>query len=193
MRSVALTNIADPPVSLTLATAWLRVDHGDDDDIITDLIAEAVSEVERRTGRLLREATGEMTLSELPQNRESIALPFGKLRSVTSFSYVATSGDSTDLTPHTETKSLPGQLLPPTGTSWPETQSDNAAAATIVFECGAVPDETQKELIGCIKLMLDLAYHDNSPQKMARLEQRRDAIIKRWSIRDARLAGVTYN
>ena len=192
MKHASIISIASPSISLARAKSWLRVDGTDEDDSITELIAEAYSEAERRTGRLLREATAELTMDSLPRRRQELAVPFAPLRSVTSFSYFDTNGVASSLTPHICMGYLPGLLLPPTGECWPETQPENAAAVTIRFECGAVPTETQKELEGCIKMMLDLAYSDLEPQEQRRLEARRDAILRRWSLRDSRLDGLTY-
>ena len=192
MKAASIITIADPGITLDRAKGWLRIDGDDENDTITELIAEAYSELERRTGRLLREATADLTMDSLPHRRQELALPFAPLRSVVSLDYLDTNGVASSLTPHVCLGHLPGILLPPTGEDWPLTQTDNAAAVTIRYECGATPDATQKELEGCIKLMLDLAYSDLEPQQQRRLESRRDAILRRWSIRDSRLAGITY-
>lgn len=128
-----------PSIDLAAATAWLRIDHNDDDAAITDLISEAYSEVECRTGRLLREATAELTLDSLPTGRQPIALPFAPLRSLTRFDYFDASGVADSLAPHSCVNHAPGLLLPPTGEVGPRTETDNAAAVTIRFECGAEP------------------------------------------------------
>lgn len=201
-RSVSLANIGEPPVSLLQAKAWLRVDHQDDDDTIRSMILEAVSEVERRTGRLLRTATATLTLDGFPgqklnglhaypRRREPIALPFPPFRTLTSCEYKDTAGTTTALTVTAINKHCPGLVFPQTY-DWPETQTDQPQAVTVVYECGGPPDATQQELIGCIRLMLELAYHDLTSQEMARYESRRDAILHRWKLRDDRLAGITY-
>ena len=201
-RSVSLANIGEPPVSLLQAKAWLRVDHADDDDTIRSMILEAVSEVERRTGRLLRTATATLTLDRFPgkqdnglhaypRRREPIALPFPAFRTLTSCEYKDTAGTVTPLTVTVITKHCPVLVFPQTN-DWPETQTDNPQAVMLVYECGAAPDATQQELIGCMRLMLELAYHDLTSQEMARYEHRRDSILHRWKLRDNRLAGITY-
>ncbi len=193
IRSASIDTLADPPVTVLKAKNWLKVDHHDDDALIGDLIKEAFSELERRTGLLLRAGTATLTMNRLPfRRREELALPFTPLTALTSFSYVDSSGDSQTLTPHVNLAHKPGLLVPAAGEEWPDTHADNAAAVTIVYECGAEPAKNNSELTGCIKLMLDLAYHDLTPAEMARLEKRRDAIVHRCKIRDPRLNGVSY-
>ncbi len=53
MSSILLTPPAVEPVTLAEAKAYLRVEHGDDDDVIAALIAAARSHVEAQTRRVL--------------------------------------------------------------------------------------------------------------------------------------------
>lgn len=193
MRFASIITIAAAGTTLEQAQAWLRVDGTDEDDTLTDLISEVYSTAERRTGRLLREATAELTLPAFPtRRRQELALPFTPVRSVVSCNYTDTNGDVQSLTPHLCVGHQPGLLLPPIGEAWPATQADNPAAVVIRYECGAAPTASQQELLGCIKLLLDLAWHEHTPQEQKRLESRTDRILQRWSIRDSRLDGITY-
>lgn len=185
----------DPPsTDVGCAKRWLRVWHQDDDQTIAELIGEAYSEFERTAGRMLRPFTAELTLDSFPDCDQPIVMPLAPLTAVSSIAYTDASGtDQTITDAQIETHSLPGEIRPAAGSHWPDTQPDNSRAVRISYSGGAVPDASQREIAGCVKLMLDLAYHENSPQVMSRLVSRRDAIIRRWRVRDRRLAGITYN
>ena len=172
---------------------WLRIDHTDDDIAIADMIAEAVSEIERRTGRQFREATGTLKLSDFPTGRQAIVVPCPPLRSVTSVTYFDLDETEVTLDVEVNTDSLPGQIYPPSGESWPVATNKRSHPVVIEFTCGQPPTDRQKDIVGCLRIMLDLAFHDLTPMESRRLEKRRDAIIYRYRVRDLRLSGITYN
>jgi uncharacterized phiE125 gp8 family phage protein len=81
-----VTAPASEPVTLTQAKAQLRVDHSDDDALITQLITTARQYVEIITSRALLTQTWDVYYDEFPDD-EDIDLPFGQLQSVVSFSW----------------------------------------------------------------------------------------------------------
>lgn len=79
------------PVSLAEAKAQCRVLHDDEDDLITDLIAAAVSMVEDYCGRSLMQQTWQLTLDEF---EDRILLPRGPVQSVSTFTCLDDAGDA---------------------------------------------------------------------------------------------------
>ncbi|MDI3471069.1 MAG: Gene Transfer Agent (GTA) ORFG06 [Pseudolabrys sp.] len=68
MPSILLTAPAVEPVSLAEAKAFLRVEHGDDDDVISALIAGARLYVEGQTRRALIAQSWRLVLDAWPQS-----------------------------------------------------------------------------------------------------------------------------
>ena len=187
-RSLQITTIADPPVLLLQAKNWLRIDHYDDDEALTELIAAVVNESESRTGRLFRVATCVLTLSEFPDDEEPIVLPRPPFVSLTSISYVNTAGSATALTTaQADVNAVPGVIYPPITGGWPATR-EQIAAVTVTYQAGATPPA---EMNGIWKLMLERDYDDHAPQKLARYDARIDAGLHRLTIRDSRLSGIS--
>jgi uncharacterized phiE125 gp8 family phage protein len=87
---MALSLTAPPavePVSLSDAKAWLRAGHGDEDALISDLIASARARVESETGLALITQSWRWTLDAWPQGRlsacgQAVSLPVRPLISV---------------------------------------------------------------------------------------------------------------
>jgi uncharacterized phiE125 gp8 family phage protein len=67
MPSILLTAPAVEPISLAEAKAFLRVEHSDDDDLITALIAGARLYVEGQTRRALMTQSWRLVLDAWPQ------------------------------------------------------------------------------------------------------------------------------
>jgi uncharacterized phiE125 gp8 family phage protein len=79
------------PVSPAEAKAQCRVLHDDEDDLITDLIAAAVSMVEDYCGRAIMTQTWRLTL---PEFEDRIILPRGPVQTISSFTHLDAAGDS---------------------------------------------------------------------------------------------------
>lgn len=75
------------PIILGEAKIHLRVDHNDEDLLITILIQAAREWVEKRTGRSLINQTRTAKLDTFPIGN-TIRLPYGKVSSVTSINYI---------------------------------------------------------------------------------------------------------
>ncbi len=75
MSSILLDGPAVEPVSLAEAKAHLRVEHGDDDDIIAALVAGARVHVEAQTRRALIVQTWRLSRDAWPVNGRVAVLP----------------------------------------------------------------------------------------------------------------------
>jgi uncharacterized phiE125 gp8 family phage protein len=85
-----ITAPATTPVSLTEAKAHLRVDHSDEDTLITALIAAATEHYDGPRGilsRALMQQTWDLLLDEFPAG-PAIRFPLGPLISVTEVAYI---------------------------------------------------------------------------------------------------------
>jgi len=89
VKTAAATNA----VSLSDAKAHLRVDHTDEDDLITDLITAAQAQVEAYTNRVLITSTHYLYLTDFPSG--GIVLPLAPVTSITSVKYVTGGSDVT--------------------------------------------------------------------------------------------------
>src|SRR5262245_27210237 len=70
-----ITPPASEPISLTLAKSHLRVDHTDDDTLITAQIAGARFFAEKFTARAFITQTWELVIDQFPTNEIKIPLP----------------------------------------------------------------------------------------------------------------------
>ncbi len=112
-------------VDLTACKAWLRVDHDDDDTIITDLIKAATEAVQYETRIQPINCTRRLGLKEWKQE---IQLPFSPLSSVTTVEYrQATDGQWTTWNSsnyEVVTATRPG-LVRLNAQTWPDLYEDN--------------------------------------------------------------------
>ncbi|MFZ5821796.1 MAG: head-tail connector protein [Chloroflexota bacterium] len=121
MGLTLLTAPAEEPVSLSEAKTHLRVEHTDDDVLITGLIAAARQAAEARTGRALVTQKWRQTLDAWPDDGV-IELDKPRLISVESVSYLAIDGTRQTLDPaayQAVTDTLIGTVQPTYGTYWP--------------------------------------------------------------------------
>jgi uncharacterized phiE125 gp8 family phage protein len=96
MRLTLVTPPAKDAISLHQAKAHCRVDHGDDDFLIPNLIAGAVNYLDGPSGILGRAIMPQTWALELPSWPDAIALPVEPVRSV-SVTYVSAAGVSETL------------------------------------------------------------------------------------------------
>lgn len=169
-----ITAAADVPVSLEEAKQFLKVDHDDDNDLITALLASAVAYVEGPTGflgRVLIDQTWELVLDAFPtENDGVIQIPMPPLIEVESVVYDDSNGDEQTLSTDSYTVdnvSEPGWVVPTDGT-W-VTPYDGINVVRVRFRAGyldqtvspaveAVPDDIKN----AIKLRVKADY-DQSP------------------------------
>lgn len=87
MSLAVLTPPDATPVSLADQKAFMRVDHDDEDALISELIASATEHVEQATSRQFMPATYVMTARSFPYDCGMLRLPRSPLISVDSVSY----------------------------------------------------------------------------------------------------------
>lgn len=139
------------PVSLAEAKLHLRVDHADDDTLISSLIVAARQSAEHITGRALMPQTWELALDAFDS---VICLPKPPFVSVTSVKYTDSNGVLQTLDPaaySVDSYSEPARLIPVYGGSWPSTRSQ-PNAVLIRYQAGyadaaAVPQEIKSWML----------------------------------------------
>lgn len=137
-----ITAPAAEPILLATAKAHLRVDHSNDDTLITALITAARQTAEARIGRALINQTWELILDAFPVAEIKLGLP--PVSSITSVKYIDEAGVEQTLAAENYTldgDTLPGWLLPAYGVEWPATR-DVANALRIRFVAGYGADGT---------------------------------------------------
>jgi uncharacterized phiE125 gp8 family phage protein len=128
------TDPIELPITLADAKDFLRVDHSDEDDIITSAIGAAVDYCEAELGLALMDQTVTVKLDGFPAE-DYIRLPMSNLLSVVSVSYTDQSGDSQTYTDYTaDTFNTPGRIVNNL-LVWPQTK-DVANSVTIVYRAG---------------------------------------------------------
>lgn len=129
------------PVTLVEAKLHLRVDHSDDDLLISSFISAARIFCEKFTARAFVTQTWELVLDSFPT--EEIQIPLPPLQSVTSVVYDASDGFETTLVAGTnyavDTASEPGWVVPMTS-GWPQ-PLDAINAVRIRFVAGYAPSD----------------------------------------------------
>jgi len=129
------------PVTLAEAKIHLRVDHGELDDLITELIKSARRAAEVFTSRAFVDTTFVYKVNAFPASGyidSRILLPRAPLDSVSSVSYLDTNGDSQTLATsvyEVDTSSLPGRIRLKFAQSWPNTRL-HPEVITITFIAG---------------------------------------------------------
>lgn len=188
-RSLQISEVGEPPMSVEQAKAYLRVLHSDDDDQIRELILEAYGIVEARTGRMIRTCSAVLTMDGFPDNSGQIVLPRPPLTSVTHVKYYNQAGTLTTLASVLAHEVfVPGLLARPIALSdWPETY-ERLDAVQITYTGGGSEPE---QLRAAVRILIDLAYNDHEPTKAAQMERRVDGILHGYTLRDPRLFGIT--
>lgn len=124
-------------ITLAEAKLQLRVDHNDEDALITGLISSVRELAEQITGRSIMPATWEVVLDAFPDGDIELAMP--TVLSVTSVKYIdfLTNVEVTLASNQyaLDKDSEPGWLLPAQGITWPRT-ADVANAVRVRYLSG---------------------------------------------------------
>jgi uncharacterized phiE125 gp8 family phage protein len=134
-----ITPPAAEPITLTEAKAHLRVDHTDDDVLISALIQASRVYCEQFTGRAFITQTWEEVIDIFPVNEIMIPLP--PLQSVTSIKYDDGGGveQTLGLTEYeVDAVSQPGWVVPVTS-GWPSSVWEGINSVRIRFVAGYAP------------------------------------------------------
>jgi len=130
------------PVTLAEAKAHLRVDHTDEDDLITALVGSATGQLDGWSGILGRCLITQTWRQDMPSFC-SVRLPFPNVQSVT-VAYTDTDGSAQTLAAssyHLVNDAIGGAVVLADGASWPDTDpTPDAVRITLVAGYGLAAD-----------------------------------------------------
>lgn len=131
-----ITAPSTEPVSLVEAKAHLRVDHADEDALISSFISAAREECEHLLERAIAEQTLELSIDEFPV--DGIKLPRPPVMSITSVTYVDEDGTAQTMASgdyYLDDAQAPAWLLPAYGLDWPAARAE-ANAVKVRYVAG---------------------------------------------------------
>ncbi|MBN1807189.1 MAG: phage head-tail connector protein [Sedimentisphaerales bacterium] len=147
------------PVTLNEAKLHLRVDHTDEDALITSLIKVAREWCENFQNRAYITQTITLTLDEFP---DVFTVPRPPLQSVTSIKYIDTDGVQQTLSSgiyDVDSQSEPGRIALAYGQSWPGIRGDiNSVEVVYVAGYGDTADNVPERVKAAIKLLAGHLY-----------------------------------
>lgn len=157
---------ASEPVTLVEAKAHLRVDHTDDDTLITTLRVTARKWCEGYTYRSFINTTWEYYLDEFIEDRTDvrIELPKPPLVSITEVRYEDEASVSKTLTEGTDfqvsTQTYIGFIMPEADKFWPDTELDRANAVKITYVAGfgATASDVPEDIKHAILMLIAHLY-----------------------------------
>lgn len=142
MRGLTVVSApAQLPLDLEGAKAHLRVDHNDENALITGLIGAAQGYYQKHTGRVLVTTTFRLSLDYFPcggDDFNSIELPRSPVTEIVAVNYVDAAGDTQSLAAadyQADLASLPARLAPAYGATWP-TPRYQPGSVQIDFKAG---------------------------------------------------------
>jgi len=156
-----VTPAALAPISLHEAKAHLRVEHDDENALITGLIKAATARAEEYTRRALVTQTQLLTLDRFPDAGQAIVLPRGPVSSVSAIAYVDENQESQAFTDFVldASKLLPRVMLA-YGHAWPGTLS-RSAVVTVDYVAGyGTPADVPDAIKLAINIMVATWYDD---------------------------------
>jgi uncharacterized phiE125 gp8 family phage protein len=159
-----ITAAGSNPLTLAEVKAHLRVDHSDDDTLITAMLQGATAHAERFLGRALIDQTWDLYLDEFPDDDEAIEVPLPPLIAVTGVFYRATDGSEIEIDAgdyEVDTASEPGRII--VDTSWP-TPGDVANPVRVRFRAGYLDQSSPPaaavpfDILAALKLIIGSLY-----------------------------------
>lgn len=168
---VTAADIDNEPVTLHEAKDHLRVDLGNDDTLITEMITAARQWGEQITRRALMTQTWELKRDWFPPDRVPLVIPLPPLQSVTSVIYIDEDGASqtwanTNYTVETPSGDAPvkGRIIPNFEVDYPETQRiENAVTVQFVAGYGDDPPDVPRAIRNAMLTHLTQLYDLRSP------------------------------
>ena len=145
------------PITLTQAKAHLRVDHSDDDSVITAMSKAARAHIEAACGVRFAARTG--VIIKCDSFEDMARLPESPVTSITSISYLDTTGASQTLAGtvyELRAEGLEAGVVLKNGQTWPATQPGSRITVTAAIGYAAAPEDIQHAL-----LMLTSHFYDN--------------------------------
>jgi uncharacterized phiE125 gp8 family phage protein len=181
------------PVTLAEAKVWCRIDHSDDDAMITALIVTAREECEHRIGRRIIDQQWDVPYDAFPlSDSEAIKLPFDvvAVSAIVQIAYLDTSGSPViwsssnyALDPYT----LPGYVVLLTGKAWPTDVADSANAVKVRVKSGfganaaAVPEPVKTWIKAKVAALYDNRSMVNA-SSVAYLDEVLDCTVDRYTV-----------
>jgi uncharacterized phiE125 gp8 family phage protein len=153
MGYVRTSDAATEPITLTELKAHLRVDHTDEDTLITSLITAARNIAEDYCERSFITQTWKLYMNDWPT--EGIRLPRGKVISVTTVKYSATTALDTTVSSsdyHTSLETDEAEIRSIDG--WDATETDIPNSIEITYVAGYGAASTVPQAIKSAVLMI---------------------------------------
>lgn len=152
--------VTTAPFTLAAVKTFLRVDHSDEDDTISQLMIAATDYAENFLRRTCITRTRYHYLDAFPT---IIRPPYSPLVAITSIQYYDTNGDLQTLDSsyyRVDTNSEPGRITESYGYSWPSTREQTGAViVTYTSGYGAlaanVPDDLIIEIMGIVQYLYE--------------------------------------
>lgn len=162
-----ITAPPEEPISLREAQKHLRVNPGDDDDLIVSEITAAREYCEAFQGRAYVTQAWELYLNDWP-DLDAIAIPLPPLQSVESVSYKDVDGNVTTLAVDTDyivdPKAQPGRVVLAYGKSWPTATLYPVNPITVQFTAGyGAPSAVPQKMRQAMLLLIGHLYENREP------------------------------
>ena len=174
------------PVSLAEAKAHLRIDHSDEDTLITAFLHTAVAGAEHETGRALMAQTWEVTLDAFPDAVELTRTP---VQSIESVAYANADGTATVLSNVFYALDAADEfgwayVVPAYDGAWPETR-DEINAVRVRYVAGyASAEEVPAAIKSWILLQVGAMYAHRESDVIGQVQRLGfvDALLARYKV-----------